>query len=420
MLTLPVSELISRGRADKGWTRQQLADATDYSAVMIAKIESGERAPDPRRIPKIAEELGIDAGELMRAAGRSDRRKSGAPTVADAIKLANHNGRRANMLAASAEHLVRDADRTARELDKKVREFDLTVVRPISILLSRVTDIPEDAIVHADVGSDQPNPEFSRSLKTAQLQTGKSIHTLMMAGLLGGGAGDAVGRGAATAPYMTMAGLAMASASVAISGLSGVACTLAGISLRAAGGMGVTTATRLRTHVVRTRVEMATGKAACEVGGRTLTTQQSIRRELEIAESEFAQDFDDVRKFVSRASSVSEMLTVALIAFRSHKPAIENAVPDGREIAWPALSTSAQASIRRMADIMLACLMVLALPITLNWSRAAPEDALGTPAIHEDSALQNELGYEVGAELSELENEFIDYVIQEAFAQVAR
>jgi len=150
--------------------------------------------------------------------------------------------------------------------------------------------------------------------------------------------------------------------------------------------------------------------------GASLTVRSSESE----AESEFAQDVDDVRKFVSRASSVSEMLTVALIAFRTHKPAIENAVPDGREIAWPALNTSAQASIRRMADIMLAYFMVLALPITLNWSREAPEDALGTPAIHEDSALQNELRYEVGAELSELENEFIDYVIQEAFAQVAR
>jgi transcriptional regulator with XRE-family HTH domain len=423
MPDLRFSELLSRARADKGWTRQQLADATGYSAVMIAKLESGERVPDARRIPKIAEELGIDATELMRAASRTDRRKSGTPTVADAMELAKDNGVRANTLAAATALLVGEAYRPAQELDERVREFDLTVVRPISALLSRVAEIPEDAIVRTEVEAHQPNPEFSSSLTTMQMQTGKSIYALLGAGLWAGGAedaGDAVGRGAATAPYMTVASLAMAFAGAAMSGLSGVAYTLTGISLRAAGGMGVTTATRLRNRVVRTRVEMATAKAAREVGGRTLSTQQSIRRELEIAEAEYAKDFHDVRKFESRAASISEILAFALQACRNHKRTIENAVPGDREIAWSALGASAQASIRRTAEIMLACLTVLSLPITMNWSQTAPEDALGTRALDEDSAPHVELVYEVGAELSELENEFIDYVIQEAFAQVAR
>lgn len=420
MPNLSFAELISRGRAAKGWSRKQLADATGYSAVMIAKIESGERVPDEQRIPGLAQALGIDVYELKQAASRSDRRKSGAPKIVDGMKLAKQNGERANRLKARAEHLKRDADRTAKQLDEKVREFDLAVVGPFSALLSRVADIPEDAMVHATVEPHQPNPEFSTSFKTAQLKTSKSIYALMGAGVLGDGAGAPIGGGAPTATLVTVASIATVSVGAAISGLADVAsrsARAATIARLAAPVLGVAAGTGVITGIVVLPVVAAAAGAALGSGGRLLAKQMLIQKQIEDAESDFDENAQVVQKFVSRASNISEILTVAVLASRHHTRTIENAVPEDREIGWPALDVTAQGSMRRMAEIMLACLTVIGLPIGLNLAQAAPEDALNADVVDEGSVPQIEPALGVGLDL---ENEFIDYVIEEAFAQVAR
>lgn len=421
-----VAELVSRARAAKGWSRQQLADATGYSAVMIAKIESGDRLPDEQRIPKLADQLDLDAVGLKEAAGRADRRKSGAPKIVDGMKLAKRNGDRASRLKGRAEHLKRDADQTAVELDAKVRDFDLAVVGPISSLLSRVSDVPEDALVPAKIELYKPNPEFSTSLTTAQQKTSKSIYALMNAGVLGNGAGAQNAAAAPTTALVTVAGIAAASADAAISDVADVASrsaaagVVARITYPALGGvpaLGIAAGTGLVMGLVVLPVVAAAAGAAIGSGGRLLAKQMAIQRDIEDAERVFDENAKVVREFISRASKVSEILTFAVLASRHHTRTIESALPEDREVAWSALNTSAQSSIRRVAEILLASVTVIGLPIGLNLEQAAPPDAFTAADVNEDPMPQVEPVLGVGPESA---NQFIDYVIDEAFAQVAR
>ena len=81
MTDTTVGELDSVARQQKLWTRERLADATGYSAVMIAKIENDERLPRGDKLPKLAAVLGIDEDVLRSAAAGTgtDRRKVNAP-----------------------------------------------------------------------------------------------------------------------------------------------------------------------------------------------------------------------------------------------------------------------------------------------------------------------------------------------------
>src|SRR4051812_24792826 len=100
-----LGELVSGGRASKGWSRRQLAEETGYSTVMIAKIESGERAPDAQRIADLARALGINEHELRAAATRTDGRRPGGTKIVDGLKLAKLNRDHALELKARAERL---------------------------------------------------------------------------------------------------------------------------------------------------------------------------------------------------------------------------------------------------------------------------------------------------------------------------
>ena len=146
MLDQSVGDIVASRRADLGLSRQELASRVGYSAVMIAKIESGDRVPDPKRVPQLAHELGIDEAQLVEAVAQAARKKAATPKIVDAMKLARQNSERASALRARAERLKHDADAAARELDEKTHEFDRGVVAPVSELLARVTGMPEAVV----------------------------------------------------------------------------------------------------------------------------------------------------------------------------------------------------------------------------------------------------------------------------------
>jgi len=50
-------------------------------------------------------------------------------------------------------------------------------------------------------------------------------------------------------------------------------------------------------------------------------------------------------------------------------------MPNSGDVEWSAFDDAAQASLRRLAEITLACLTVLALLIGLNLKKAAPNEA---------------------------------------------
>ena len=60
-----VGRRIAELRKEKGWTQKELAKATRLSNGYIAAIEAGIR-PGVKAVAIIAEELGVEVGELYR------------------------------------------------------------------------------------------------------------------------------------------------------------------------------------------------------------------------------------------------------------------------------------------------------------------------------------------------------------------
>lgn len=418
------AERVAEARKSVGWSQAKLAEALGFSTVLISKIEAGVRAPSEAFIEAMASHLPRDAEAVREAASKqvqADGRRGGSLKIVDAIRLARANGERASRLKSRAQRLQREADEVAGLLDDKRRDFDLEVVGPFTRLASRVKGFPEDVIVRADVQPSMENMEFADTLREAQLKTGKSIFSLLGAGVLGSGTGAAIGAGAATATYLTVAGLATASTGAAISGLSGAAATSATLAAigggsLAAGGLGIAGGTAVLTGIVALPVLVAAAGAILASGGRILEKQAAVERELVGAEKDFEANEVIVRRFIARATRINEILTVALLAARNHRRMLDRAMPEPGDLEWSELEGGAQLSLRRITEITLACLTALALPIGLNLKKAAPEQF--TPADGEAEPAP-QIAPELEG-LAAIENEFIDYAIEESFSQVAR
>jgi transcriptional regulator with XRE-family HTH domain len=425
MGNLSAGEALAEARKSLGWSQAKLAETLGFSTVLISKIESGSRAPSEAFMQALSTHLPEKLAVIQEAAvsnALSDGRKSGSLKVVDAMKLAKKNGERANRLKARAENDKHGADEIARLLEEKVKEFDREVIDPFSRLLARVADLPEDVIVGTGVQPSHAKPQFADALEEAQLKTSKSIFSLLGAGVLGAGGGAAVGAGTATATYLTVASIATASTGAAISSLSGAAATSATLAAigggsLAAGGLGIAGGTALLTGIVALPVIATVAGALLASGGRILEKQKSIEQMIQHAETDFQANEVIVRRFVTRAGRICEILTVALLAARNHRRTIESALPDQGDVSWSEFDPSQQASVRRVAEIVLACLSVLALPIGINLKQGAPKDAMYAEIIDANSVPQIEPELEPGGEL---ENEFIDFAIEQSFTQVAR
>lgn len=423
-------EVLAEARRGLGLTQAKLAETLKVSTVLISKIERGARPPTEAFLEKLGsllpEKAEVTVGAIREAMGspvQPNAGKSGGLKIVEAVKLWRKNAERANRLRARAEQLKREADDVARQLDEKVRQFDRDVLDPFAELMSHVIDLPEGVIAPADIPVSPGNEEFADSLRGAQLRTSKGLYSLLGAGVIGSGAGATVGTGAATATYFAVAGLATGLTGAAISGLSGAAATSAtlpgiGGGGLAAGGLAIAGGTVALTGLVAGPViALAGGLAILASGGRTLEKQETNEREIQKAEIEFESNEAIARRFINRAGRISEILTVALLATRNHRRTIDDALPDQGRLEWSKVSQDTQAIVRRMAEIILACLNVLALPIGMNLRQSAPEDVLDADVVDEDSLPQIAPELEAGPEL---ENEFIDYVIDQSFAQVAR
>lgn len=221
---------------------------------------------------------------------------------------------------------------------------------------------------------------------------------------------------------MTFASIATASTGAAISSLSGAAATSATLAAigggsLAAGGLGIAGGTALLTGLVALPVITAVAGAVLASGGRILEKQKLVERKIQQAETDFDANEVIVRRFVARAGKINEILTVALLAARNHRRTIERALPEQGDVSWSELDPSKQASLRRVAEIVLACLTMLALPIGMNLKQGAPEDAMNAEIVDENSVPQIAPELEAGREL---ENEFIDFAIEQSFSQVVR
>lgn len=425
-MNLSTGETLAEARKSLGWSQAKLAETLGFSTVLISKIESGARAPSEAFISALASHLPEKAKALQEATSseqQSDRRRSGNLKIVDAMKLAKQNGERASRLKSRVEHVKLEADEIAQLLDEKVKEFDRDVVYPFSRIASRISGMPTDVIAHAQGQPSPSNPGLSNALEAAQLTTSRSVFSLLGAGVLGGGAGAAVGAGAASATYMTVASIATASTGAAISSLSGAAATSATLAAigggsLAAGGLGIAGGTALLTGLVALPVVATVAGAVLASGGRILEKQKSVEQRIQRAESDFEENAVVVRRFVLRASRINEILTVALLAGRNHLRGLEQAFPGGEEhFEWSTFDTATQSSVRRIAEIVLAGLTVLALPIGMHLKQGAPLGAMHAEIIDESSVPQIAPELEAGLEL---ENDFVDFAIEQSFSQVAK
>ena len=418
-------EALAEVRKGLGWTQAKLAETLGFSTVLISKIESGVRAPSDAFIDALSSRLPGKADAVREAASaeaQPDGRKGTSLKIVDAMKLAKKNGERANRLKTRAEQLTSEANEVAEQLDAKAQQFSTDVIGPFAALMTQVSGIPEDVIVPADAQPSHLNTEFAATLKNAQVTTGRNVFTLLGAGALGGGAGAAVGAGAATVTYMTVASIATASTGAAISALSGAAATSATLAAigggsLAAGGLGIAGGTAMLTGIVTIPVLLVATGAVVASGGRILEKQRAAERKIERAETDFESNEAIVRRFVTRATRINEILTVALLAVRNHRRIIDSALSRKEPVAWSDLDTSTRASVARVAEIALAGLTVLSLQIGMNLKRIAPDDKPPVDIVDGDAVPQ--ITPELDAR-PELENDFIDYAIEESFSQVAR
>lgn len=244
----------------------------------------------------------------------------------------------------------------------------------------------------------------------------------MGVGVLGGDDGSRRDENVASPTYAMVAGIAAASMSAGITGLGGKATSSARLSAisggsLAAGGMAVAGTTAVLTGLLVLPVIGAATAAVIASGGRILEKQESIRREIESAERDFETNEVAVAQFIKRASDIREMLTVALVASRNHIRTIETALRAGDKVEFHRLSPSAESSVRRLSEILLACLTVLALPIAMSLDQVTPTPSRDTGVAGGSSIPQLEPTL---AADSEVDSAFIDFVINEAFGQIAR
>ena len=59
-------------RAEKGLSRQELADMMYVTRTAVARWENGTRLPDAMMIARLAEVLGVDINVLLKASAQSD------------------------------------------------------------------------------------------------------------------------------------------------------------------------------------------------------------------------------------------------------------------------------------------------------------------------------------------------------------
>lgn len=116
MTSVELGQALANARAIKGRSLRSVADGAKISPTYLQKLERGEvRDPSPHILRRLAEELDLDYGDLMRRAGYilpSSRRQSTAAT----------SGSRALTHALSSEPLTDEEEAALATYLRVLRE----------------------------------------------------------------------------------------------------------------------------------------------------------------------------------------------------------------------------------------------------------------------------------------------------------
>ncbi|MGH9177982.1 MAG: helix-turn-helix domain-containing protein [Acidimicrobiales bacterium] len=78
----PLSDLVRRLRARSGLSIRQLEEASGINRANLSRLERGEASrPQPETLTRLAEVFGIDASELLTAAGYTADKASALPSL---------------------------------------------------------------------------------------------------------------------------------------------------------------------------------------------------------------------------------------------------------------------------------------------------------------------------------------------------
>lgn len=431
-----VGLVIARSRGSR-FTQEGLASAVGCSTAMIAKIESGSRAPSPKLTLRLAKQLGLDEAHLEALAAEARPKNKGSALV-EAFKIGRENAANAQQV----RHRLRGMQEGAKTAAEALAQLGVRAVDGPAALFARVisvvVEIPQTFL--ADDSETATRRSKDESVQSAfarsQRETRSGFGALIGAGASSLGAGGVFGAATGMGAYAAVASFATASTGAAISGLSGAAATSAtlawfGGGALAAGGAGVAGGTLVLTSVITLPLLAFATTVAIAQGSQILAKQEKHRDKLGLVLEEVDANERVVQTFVDRVGRIASVVQVAerKAALAVHvleespqlKAAIDmpargidtdDAMPALEHVNFSTLDRRQASALESLAFVVASLGTLLTLPLGLRLREDTALAKLG------DDEEENESRGRLDPGLPE-ENEYIDYAIDELLAQVA-
>lgn len=368
-------EYVRQRRLAVGLTQARLAELTDYSVVMISKIESGVRCPPPddlERLAKMSRALNAPVKVLRRYATTFGSQK--APkrlAIMDAAAIARENKVRSKDLRAKVDKALERARSADGELEVARATVTEGLLEPFEQMAKRMTGYEGPSLLPSERG--EPRTALADAVQgKIQAFDGENrgiVGSVVGLASAGAGGGAVAGAAIASGAYAAVAAFGTASTGTAIATLSGIAATNAtlawlGGGTLAAGGLGVAGGTAVLAGVVIAPIAIV-GAAVTLTQGHRIKAKQEQRSEELDALSRVAEKNDAViEQYSDRAQRVSTSLKFAAIRGRALARRVDLAGGLG-DLAWGALSGEQQRYFVALAHLLVPVVALLRLPFGL-------------------------------------------------------
>ena len=369
-----LGQLVRSLRERHGLTQDELGKRAGYgtgAGVSISRFESGQLRPGPDRVAGIAKALGLTSDELEAMASAQEQANDGDsadPTAPDTADGA---------IAPSAKAIKERVRRIQHEIDERTRmitdlgeAFNMQHARARDQFFMRFVEIgarvdgaPQPAMPPPD---DDENPDADAVAAYRLRATANGVVQLLAGGAGGAAAGAAVGGAAAYGTFVAVAALGTASTGAAITGLSGVAATIATLAILgggtlAAGGAGVAGGTLVLAGIV------AAPAVVLAAGGLLWMVKRNRRQQQELAikVAEAEAELNATRPGVDALTDLLPRATETLDYIATHAGHALNRWEQqvgGDAVSWDSLNSSDQQRYQDFIEVAAAQLAI----VTIN------------------------------------------------------
>lgn len=414
-------EYVRERRLASGLTQARLAELTDYSVVMISKIESGVRCPPPddiERLAKMSRALGAPVKVLRRHATAFGTQK--APkrlAIMDAAAIAKENKARSKALRERVNKALELARASDHELGSARAAVEESFLEPFEQLAKRVTGYEGTPPPSAD-GEPQVTSrgKMQEALRAFDGENRGIVGSVIGLASMGAGGGAVAGGAIAGGAYAAAAAFGTASTGTAIATLSGIAAsnaTLAwlGGGTLAMGGLGVAGGTAVLASIVIAPIAIVGAAVTLTQGHRLKAKQEQRSEELDALERVAKRNDAVIEQYRERAQRVSASLKFAAIRGRVLTKRVDATGGSG-ELKWSALNDDQRRAFVALAQLLVPVVALLRLPFGLMPRTAG--QGLVQVGVAEDFVDSGELE----ARTPEA-NEFLEEAIKLAEEQIA-